>query len=255
MDWPSALSRVPTTLASEPCLSYLDAILTFILEARSLHDIVKSIDNDADFASFVISYSSKIPVNPKEPEVQFERRPVCAETYDTKLIQLMLYQSLTQQQQQQPHSSPPLQQKFPSAVMNDGSSHSVSAPPVSRDASLPQPTFPVQSQGFGAVIQQPITLPTTTQLAETNFVRRNSQNSLPDLPRLRPVFGVPLDELLARDDCSVPIIVCQCIQAVDLYGLDVEGIYRLSGEKKHVDRIKAMFDNGACWIRLLMRNC
>lgn len=34
------------------------------------------------------------------------------------------------------------------------------------------------------------------------------------------------------------------MQAVDLYGLDVEGIYRLSGEKRHVDRIKAMFDNG-----------
>jgi hypothetical protein len=40
------------------------------------------------------------------------------------------------------------------------------------------------------------------------------------------------------------MVVYQCIQAVDLFGLEVEGIYRLSGTQSHVNRIKAMFDNG-----------
>jgi hypothetical protein len=65
-----------------------------------------------------------------------------------------------------------------------------------------------------------------------------------DYPRMRPVFGVSLESLLTRDNCVVPIVVSQCIRAVDLYGLHVEGIYRLSGEKKHVERIKQIFDNG-----------
>jgi hypothetical protein len=156
-------------------------------------------------------------------------------------VRLILHQSIAQQQQQ-PFVLP-TQQDFPPALDNDELSHVNSA----------QPTFPVHSQGFGAVVQQPVSLPTSAQRIEADFPRRNSQNSFADLPRLRPVFGVPLEELLARDDCSIPIVVCQCVQAVDLYGLDVEGIYRLSGEKKHVDRIKAMFDNGLCCVRLIKK--
>lgn len=70
-----------------------------------------------------------------------------------------------------------------------------------------------------------------------------------DYPKTRPVFGQSLDALLARDESVVPILVYQCIQAVDLYGLDVEGIYRLSGEKRHVEILKQIFDNGR-WLVL-----
>jgi len=58
------------------------------------------------------------------------------------------------------------------------------------------------------------------------------------------VFGVSLDHLLDRDGSAVPIIVYQCILAVDLYGLNVEGIYRIPGTKPHLVRIKNIFDNG-----------
>jgi hypothetical protein len=61
---------------------------------------------------------------------------------------------------------------------------------------------------------------------------------------LKPVFGLTLEQLFERDGSAVPVVVYQCIQAVDLYGLEVEGIYRLSGTSSHVNKIKAMFDNG-----------
>ena len=64
------------------------------------------------------------------------------------------------------------------------------------------------------------------------------------LPPLKPVFGLSLEQLFERDGSAVPMVVYQCIQAVDLYGLEVEGIYRLSGTSSHVTKIKAMFDNG-----------
>ena len=66
----------------------------------------------------------------------------------------------------------------------------------------------------------------------------------PNLPPLRPVFGVSLDELFRRDSSAVPMIVYQCVQAVDLFGLGVEGIYRTSGSAPHIMEMKAMFDNG-----------
>jgi hypothetical protein len=40
------------------------------------------------------------------------------------------------------------------------------------------------------------------------------------------------------------MVVYQCIQAVDLYGLEVDGIYRLSGTNSHVAKLKQMFNNG-----------
>lgn len=63
-------------------------------------------------------------------------------------------------------------------------------------------------------------------------------------PPARPVFRVTLSELYERDQLAVPMVVYQCIQAVDLYGLGVEGIYRLSGSLPHVNKLKAMFDQG-----------
>lgn len=68
--------------------------------------------------------------------------------------------------------------------------------------------------------------------------------SLENLPPLKPVFGLSLEDLFERDGSAVPMVVCQCIQAVDLFGLEVEGIYRLSGTASQVSKIKSLFDNG-----------
>ncbi|KXJ94031.1 hypothetical protein Micbo1qcDRAFT_40749 [Microdochium bolleyi] len=58
----------------------------------------------------------------------------------------------------------------------------------------------------------------------------------------KQVFGVNLTRLYQRDGLAVPMIVHQCIQAVNLYGLNVEGIYRLSGSSTHVNKLKNLFD-------------
>lgn len=65
-----------------------------------------------------------------------------------------------------------------------------------------------------------------------------------DSPPTKPVFGLRLDDLFKRDGSPVPMVVYQCIQAVDLYGLDVEGIYRVGGSQQHIQQMKAMFDSG-----------
>lgn len=64
-----------------------------------------------------------------------------------------------------------------------------------------------------------------------------------NLPPLRPVFGVSLEELFSRDQIAVPLVVVQCILAVDTFGLDVEGIYRLSGTASHIQTLKSQFDH------------
>ncbi|KIX06204.1 uncharacterized protein Z518_04179 [Rhinocladiella mackenziei CBS 650.93] len=64
-------------------------------------------------------------------------------------------------------------------------------------------------------------------------------------PPVRPVFGVSLDDLFQREGSAVPIIVLQCINAVDSYGLDVEGIYRTSGSAHHIMELRQQFDHDA----------
>ena len=63
-------------------------------------------------------------------------------------------------------------------------------------------------------------------------------------PPVTPVFGVTLEDLFRRDGSPVPMVVYQCIQAVDLYGLEVEGIYRIPGTSSHIQQMKALFDSG-----------
>lgn len=60
----------------------------------------------------------------------------------------------------------------------------------------------------------------------------------------KPVFGISLEALFRRDETAVPMVVYQCIQAVDLFGLRIEGIYRLSGNAAHITQLKAMFNQG-----------
>lgn len=86
-----------------------------------------------------------------------------------------------------------------------------------------------------------------------NRPKVNVDGARPHLAPLKPVFGVSLDELFHRDNTAVPMIVYQCVQAVDLFGLDTEGIYRTSGSAPHIMEMKAMFNHGkhvACCCRI-----
>ena len=57
------------------------------------------------------------------------------------------------------------------------------------------------------------------------------------------LFGVPLQELYDRDGLAVPMIVYQCIQAVDLYGLTAEDIYQKRGEPGRIQTLRRLFES------------
>ena len=116
------------------------------------------------------------------------------------------------------------------AAYNTGSISSAGPPQIS---TLPFQTSKISPPVFG---QQP------QSSYSQSPVNTNNNGTLP--PPLKPVFGLSLDELFDRDGSAVPMVVYQCIQAVDLFGLEIEGIYRLSGTSSHITKLKAMFDNG-----------
>jgi hypothetical protein len=118
--------------------------------------------------------------------------------------------------------------------------------PQSHETSV-DPSVPSNNPQLDTLRQPGINAQNST-MAPSNFGTSSSKSLAdgpPPNPRPpRPVFGVFLNELYRREGSAVPMIVYRCVQAVDLFGLDVEGIYRVRGSVPHIMEMKAMFDNG-----------
>ena len=62
-----------------------------------------------------------------------------------------------------------------------------------------------------------------------------------------PVFGVALETSVERskchDDIRLPLVVRECVDYIEAEGLTVEGIYRSSGVKSKIAKLKAAYNN------------
>ncbi|KAI9754438.1 MAG: SET domain-containing protein 4 [Chaenotheca gracillima] len=219
-------------------------------EPRSLREVIHSIDNERDLRSHIVGLSGKLP--PKQSDIQYRQHPTLGGKQQTPPS------ANYPRQVSNPQSAPPpsFPSQLPQISQPTGMQH-FSQPQDQRPGSGhrqgPEPDFapqPQQPQQFSSIgssgpPQLPPIQAAQIPRAQGTPPPTNGPPYPQDLPPLRPVFGVPLDTLFRRDASAVPMVVSQCLQAVDLYGLDVEGIYRLSGTGSHVNRIKAIFDNGS----------
>ncbi|CAI8039456.1 Protein FAM13A, partial [Geodia barretti] len=58
----------------------------------------------------------------------------------------------------------------------------------------------------------------------------------------RGVFGVPLVTLVTSEGADVPKIIRRVVEHVDKYGLKEEGVYRINGSAKTIEKLKASFN-------------
>lgn len=65
---------------------------------------------------------------------------------------------------------------------------------------------------------------------------------LPDLKRIRGVFGVDLTTMSAAHKCSIPFVIKHCVEEVEARGMLQEGIYRVSGFADEIDALKLALD-------------
>ncbi|KAI9374666.1 hypothetical protein BJX61DRAFT_532213 [Aspergillus egyptiacus] len=213
---------------------------------KSLREVIQQIDNHKDFHDFVLSHEFS-PGAVTSEQIQYQRHPTLGggpsvPTASSPQSTINNRQSDGVPQpvpQQPPASSQPPQLAVPIPVSSP--LESTQTPPY------PQSSDPTPPAHF----QPPY--PTSSGPPETQFMNQlpppipkgpSPNNGHPlNLPPLKPVFGVSLDELYARDGTAVPMIVYQCFQGVELFGLDVEGIYRIPGSANHISQMKALFDN------------
>lgn len=72
--------------------------------------------------------------------------------------------------------------------------------------------------------------PTLQSVKEKGYIRDN-------------VFGCHLDTLCHRENSTVPRFVEKCIRAVEIRGLDIDGIYRVSGNLAVIQRLRHKADH------------
>ncbi|KAF7717273.1 Uncharacterized protein PECH_007551 [Penicillium ucsense] len=230
---------------------------------KSLTEVVRQVDNQKDFHEFVLSHEGH-PGAITGPEVRYERHPTLGggppatasaagqptQTSTQAKRQSTLPQNFSQQ-------NLPLASSQPHPAASNGSFQPLPYPTQSEPVTVPsvQPPYPVSvplaheaTSTPSAPAPVPVVATATGPAAAppTDMGQRHSRGQgAPNLPALNPVFGVSLNDLYDRDLTAVPLIVYQCFQAVELFGLETEGIYRLSGSANHINHLKALFDNDA----------
>ena len=108
-------------------------------------------------------------------------------------------------------------------------------PPVTYPPAPPTQFGPPPTASQAPPASQP--QPPVPQVLPNN----NAQPYPPSTPR-GATFGVPIEDLLLRENATLPFIVSQCVMAVDQYGLRTEGIYRVNGSATNIAKLKRMFD-------------
>jgi len=119
-------------------------------------------------------------------------------------------------------------QPEPPYPSNDG------PPQTSPGHGYPHPSTPIFGSGGGGY---------GAQGGQPGVARPGSRGPQYATPHARPFFGVYLYDIFVRDQTPVPIVVQECIKAVETFGLDLEGIYRVSGNNTQVAQLRAQFEN------------
>ncbi|EMC98143.1 hypothetical protein BAUCODRAFT_32140 [Baudoinia panamericana UAMH 10762] len=280
---------------------------------KSMSDVVRDIDNDRDFHSYVSAHANKVP--PRPSEIKYEQHPTLRPKTQQPLDKELTVERPPTIQQPQPapqqptlsvnttssqpssmngryNSQPPpgplvapsqmssytqpLHQPQPTqdydrapaygppppthssySPQHEPLQDSYKNPPYPMHPSERTPTYqqPPAQQSMVSPIQQrdpgynnvqtPSSATPTGPSAPMSAATQTQQPPAPtnNLPALRPTFGVSLQSLFDRDASAVPLVVIQCILAVDHFGLETTGIYRQSGTTSQIQSLISRFNH------------
>ncbi|KAJ5668025.1 uncharacterized protein N7477_006595 [Penicillium maclennaniae] len=213
------------------CISPLKAgAETGAFAPKSLAEVVRQVDNQKDLHDYILSHEGN-PGAVTSEQVQYERHPTLGGAPASSQPS-----TANKRQSTIPPSFSTTSVASPAQPLQPTNQHNPTPYPGSADPSSANPSVQLPYQPSAPPASEP---PSTAAVP----IPGPPPMEKGSLPPLKPVFGVPLEELYARDGTAVPFLVYQCFQAVELFGMNMEGIYRLSGSANHISHMKAVFDN------------
>ncbi|KAK9470204.1 rho GTPase [Dipodascopsis tothii] len=215
---------------------------------RSVREAAALVDNDRDFYNYVMKAGSTGGAVLHRSEVQYRQHPVLADA--NAYSQGGAYQQAT--------SHAP--QNYP---LTGGSQPITSVPPVARNGRDPngvmQQMFPSAPANTTAPKQraeefyedgssyQDSIQPSITGSVNTT----GTQEPIGSVPG-SSIFGVPLETQMEAERVRLnvetvlaPSFVLKCIEAVDQFGLETEGIYRVNGLVSEINHLRSVFEKSS----------
>ncbi|KAI4533692.1 hypothetical protein MG293_016711 [Ovis ammon polii] len=122
--------------------------------------------------------------------------------------------------------------------LGTGSSMTLVAPPTPGPGGLEGDISKVRQKLLKFLLRRP----TLQSLREKGYIKDQ-------------VFGCPLAELCEREKSSVPRFVQQSIRAVEARGLDIDGLYRISGNLATIQKLRYKVDHGEARPLVLPQAC
>ncbi|KAH8703849.1 putative Rho GTPase activator [Talaromyces proteolyticus] len=224
---------------------------------KSLREVVHDIDSEGDFNRHILGFEGNSG-SVAAPQVQYVRHhtlgsgPTTSAPGPAPTSAPSSQPNSTNARQPSPLSAPS-QPSVPPSSAPGGQGPQTQLPSLSSQQSPDSFHSAAQYQAFPSSTSSRPQQPPSGPPYPTGPVYKPTQSTAPmmhppngyqnNLPPVNPVFGISLEDLFRRDGTAVPVIVYQCIQAVEMFGLDMEGIYRQSGSANHINHMKSLFDN------------
>ncbi|KAG6835147.1 hypothetical protein H0H93_004421 [Arthromyces matolae] len=84
--------------------------------------------------------------------------------------------------------------------------------------------------------------PIPRHASDKHFVPPSSTTNGASPAPTRPTFAIDLAEQMARDNVELPPVLTKCCQAIEKYGMQLQGIYRISGITSKVAKLRQKLD-------------
>ncbi|CAI4230611.1 unnamed protein product [Auanema sp. JU1783] len=136
-----------------------------------------------------------------------------------------------------------------SPYMQYTKSNEVAKKPVTRAHNFAQHTFKMPHycdycrNFMWGLVQQGVRCEDCGFAAHKKCSERTLQDCRPEAKYVKRMFAVDLTTLCLAHQVSIPPVLVKCIAEVESRGLDVEGIYRVSGSHDHMERLRRQFDS------------
>ncbi len=82
-------------------------------------------------------------------------------------------------------------------------------------------------------------------ISHESCAERVTTSCEPQLSCIAQVFGTDLTVLVkAAGGCKPPFVIEKCVTEIEARGLNIEGIYRVSGSREQTERLKKYLEQG-----------
>ncbi|CAN6637704.1 RHO GTPase-activating protein Rgd1p [Trichomonascus vanleenenianus] len=217
--------------------------------ALPMREMAAKVDNELDFYNYVLQIPKTKKLN--RPVLTYRQHPSLARAYPTSASTITSSISSISPAIKQT-SSPLPSSSLPSSSPTSGHQKQPSmatGPPIVPPVSVGAPPIvppPTSAATVGPPTVSPTMSPPNAGIPDQAYPPGTTSSA-----HHLPVYGTPLEELLDYEESTVPRVVYQCVQAVDSFGLEVEGIYRHSGNAGQIAEIKRLFNADSASVDLI----